>query len=106
MLEKTLENTLDCRKIKTINSKGNQSWIFIEGTDAEAEPPILWPPDVKSQFIGKDPDARKDKRQEEKGTTEDEMVGWYHQLNVYELSILSLFLCIRIGSVLCSLFSM
>ena len=75
MLEKTLESPLDCKKIKPVNPKGNQSWIVIGRTDAEAETPILWPPDVKSWFIGKDPDTGKDWRQEEKGTTEDEM-GW------------------------------
>ena len=73
VLEKTLENPLDCKEIKPVNPKGNQSWIFIGGTDAEAEVPILQPPDVKSRLIGKDPDAGKDWRQEEKGTTED---GW------------------------------
>ena len=81
VLEKTLESPLDCKKIKPVNSKGNQPWIFIERTDAEAEAPIRWPPDAKSQFIGKDPDAGKDWRQEEKGTTEGEMVGWHHWLN-------------------------
>ena len=75
VLEKTLESPLDC-KIKTVNPKGNQSWIVIGRTDSEAETPILWPPDTKSQFTGKDPDAGKDWRQE-KGTTEDEMVGWH-----------------------------
>ena len=75
VLEKTLESPLDCKEIKPINPKGNQPWIFIGRTDAEAEAPILWPPDVKSQLILKDPSARKDWRQEEKGTTEDEMVG-------------------------------
>ena len=77
-LEKTLESPLDCKEIKPVNLKGNQSWIFIERTDAEAETPILWPSDVKREFIGKDPDAGKDWRQEEKGTTEDEMVGRHH----------------------------
>ena len=77
VLEKTLESPLDC-KIKPINPKGNHSWIFIRGTNAEAEVPILWPPDAKSWLIGKDPDAGKDWKQEEKGTTEDEMVGWHH----------------------------
>ena len=67
-----------------INHKGNQSWIFIGRTDAEPEAPILWPPDVKRQFTGKDPDAGKDWRQEEKGTTEDEKVEWHHWLNGYE----------------------
>ena len=83
VLEKTLESPLDC-KIKSVNPKGNQSWTFIGGTDAEAEAPIFWPPDPKSWLIGKDPDAGKDWRQEEKGTTEDEMVGWHHWLNGYE----------------------
>ena len=77
VLEKTLKSPLESKEIQPVHPEGNQSSIFI---DAEAETRILWPPDVKSQFIGKDPDARKDKRQEEKGTTEDEMVGWYHQL--------------------------
>ena len=84
MLEKTLESPLGSKDIKLVNPKGNQSWIFIRRTDAEAEAPILWPPDVKSRLIGKDPDAGKDWRQEEKGTTEDEMVGWYHWLNGHE----------------------
>ena len=69
---------------KGVNPKGNQPWIFIGKTDAEAKAPILWPPDVKSQLTGKDPDAGKDWRQEEKGMTEDEMVGWHHQLNGHE----------------------
>ena len=73
VLEKTLESPLDCKEIKLVNPKGNQSWIFIRGTDAETEAPTLWPPDVKSQLIGKDPDAEKDGGQEEE-TTEDEMV--------------------------------
>ena len=79
----TLESPLDSKEIKPVNPKGNQSWIFIERTDAEAETPILWLPDVKNWLIGKDPDARKDWRQEE-GTTEDEMVGWHHWLNEQE----------------------
>ena len=74
VLEKTLESPLDCKEIKPVNPKGNQSWIFIGRTDAEAEAPILWPPDAKSQPFGKDPDAGKDGGQEEKGMTEDEMV--------------------------------
>ena len=74
MLEKTPESPLDCKEIKSINPKGNQSCIFIERTDAEAEAPVLWPPDEKSQLTGKDPDAGKDLRQE-KGATEDEVVG-------------------------------
>ena len=79
VLEKTLESPLDCKEIQTGNPKGNQSWIFIGRTDAEAETPILWPPDVKNWLTGKDPAAGKDWRQE-KGTTEDEMVGWHHWL--------------------------
>ena len=79
MLEKTLESPLDCKEIKPVNPKGNQSWIFTERTGAEA--PILCPPDAKSWLIGKAPDAGKDWRQEEKGMTEDKMVGWHHQLN-------------------------
>ena len=71
-------------KIKLVNPKGNQLWIFIGRTDAEAEAPILWPPDVKSQLIGKDPDAGKDWRQEEEGVTEDEMVVWHHRLDGHE----------------------
>ena len=81
VLEKALESPLDCMEIQPVHLKGNQSWIFIGRTDAEAEAPILWPPDVKSWLIWKDPDAGKDWRQEEKGTTEDEMVGWHHRLN-------------------------
>ena len=83
VLKKTFESPLDC-KVKPINPKGNKSWILIGRTDAEDEAPILWPPDAKSQLIGKDPYARKDWGQEEKGTTEDEMVGWHHQLNGHE----------------------
>ena len=79
VLEKTLESPLDCREIKPVNPKRNQSWIFIGTTDAEAEAPVPWPPDAKSQHIGKDSDAGKDWRQKEKGMTEDEMVGWHHQ---------------------------
>ena len=81
VLGKTLESPLDCEEIKPVNPKGNQSWIFIGRTDAEAETPILWPPDAKSWLIGQDPDAGKDWGQEKKGTTEDEMVGWHHRLN-------------------------
>ena len=84
VLEKTLENPLDCREIKPVNSKENQPWIFIGRTDAEAEAPILWPPDAKKWLIRKDREAWKDWRQEEKGMTEDEMVGWYHQLDGHE----------------------
>ena len=82
VLEKTLESPLDC-KIKPVNPKGNQSWIFIGRTDAKAETPNLWPPDVKS-WLRKDPDAEKDWGQKEKGVTEDEMVGWHHWLNGHE----------------------
>ena len=84
VLEKTLESPLDCKEIQPVHPKGNQSWMFIGRTDAEAETPILWPPDVKNWFIGKDPDAGKDWRQEEKGTTEEEMVGWHHWLDAQE----------------------
>ena len=84
VLEKILESPLDCKEIQSVNSKGNQSWIFIGRTDAEAEAPILWPSDEKSQLIRKDPDAGKDWRQEEKGMTEDEMVGWHHRLHGHE----------------------
>ena len=79
VLEKTLESVLDCKEIQPVHPKGNHSWMFIGRTDVET--PILWPPDVKSWLIWKDPDAGKDWGQEEKGTTEDEMVGWHHQLN-------------------------
>ena len=85
VLEKTLESPLDYKKIKPINPKGNQHWIFIRRTSAEAEAPILWPPNVKNWLIGKDFDAGKDWRQEEKGMTEDEMFGWHHQLNGHEI---------------------
>ena len=86
VLEKTIESPLDCTEIKPVNPKGNQHWIFTESTAAKAETPILWPPDAKSQLIGKDPDAGKDWGQEEKGTTEDEMVREHHQLNNMNLS--------------------
>ena len=78
VLDKTRESPLDCKEIKLFNPKGNQPWTFIGRTDSEAEFPILWPPDAKSLLIGKDPDAGKDWRKKEKGTTEDEMVGWRH----------------------------
>ena len=84
VLEKTPESPLDCKEIKPVHPKGNQSWIFIGRTDAEAETPVLWPPDAKNWLIWKDPDVGKDWRQEEKGMTEDEMVGWHHQLNGHE----------------------
>ena len=76
VLEKTLEIPLDCKEIQPVHPKGDQSWIFIGRNDVEAETPILWPPDVKSWLIRKDPDAGKDWKQEEKGTAENEMVGW------------------------------
>ena len=84
VLEKTLESPLDCKEIQPVQSKRDQSWVFTGRTDAEAETPVLWPPDVMIWIIGKDPDAGKDWRLEEKGTTEDEMVGWHHWLNGYE----------------------
>ena len=83
-LEKALESLLDCKEIKPVNPKGNQFWIFIGRTDAEAEAPMLWPPDVKYWLTGKNLDTGKDWRQGEKGTTEDEMVGWHHWLNGHE----------------------
>ena len=84
VLEKTLESPLDCKEIQTVHPKGNQFCIFIRRIDAEAETPILWPPDVKNWLIWKDPDAGKDWRWEEEGLTEDEMVGWHHRLNGHE----------------------
>ena len=84
VVEKTLESPLDCKEIKPVNPNGNQPCIFIGRTDAEAEGPILWPPDVKSWLIRKDPDAEKDWRQEEKGMTEDKMVRWHHWFNGHE----------------------
>ena len=83
-LEKTLESPLDCKEIQPVHSKGDQSWIFIGMTDAEAETPVLWPPDAKNWLIWKDPDAGKDLRQEKKGMKEHEMVGSHHQLNGHE----------------------
>ena len=84
VLEKTLESPLDSKEIQPVHPKGNQSWIFIGRTDAEAETPILWPPDGKNWYLGKDPDAEKDWRWEKKRMTEDEMVGWYHWFNGHE----------------------
>ena len=84
MLEKSLKSPLDYKEIQPVNLKGNQSWIFIGRTDAEAEALTLWPPDVKNWLFGKDPDAGNDWRWEEKGTTEDEMFGWHHQINGHE----------------------
>ena len=81
VLEKTLESPLDFKEIQPVHPKGDQSWVFIGRTDAEAETPVLWPPDAKSWLTGKDPDAGKDWGQEEKGMTEDEMVGWHHWLS-------------------------
>ena len=84
MLDKTLESPLDSKEIKPVKPKGNQSWIFTGRTDAEAEALILWPPDAKHKLTGKDHHVRKDWGQEEKGATEDEMIGWHHQLNGHE----------------------
>ena len=84
MLEKILETRLDCKEIQPVHPKGDQSWVFIERTDVEAETPILWPPDVKNWLIWKDPDAGKDWRWEETGMTGDEMFGWHHRLNGHE----------------------
>ena len=84
VLEETLESPLVCKEIQPVNPKRSQSWIFIRRIDVEAETPILWPPDAKSWLIWKDPDAGKDWRQEQKGTTENEIVGWHHQLNGHE----------------------
>ena len=100
MLEKTLESPLGCKEIQPVHLKGNQSWIFIGRTDAEAETPIFWPPDATNWLIGKAPDAGKDWRQEEKGTTEDEMVGWHHRLNGHEFEQ-ALGVGDRQGSLLC-----
>ena len=84
VLEKTLESPLDCKEIQLVRPKGDQSWVFIGRTDAEAETPILWPPHTKSWLIGKDPDTGRDWGQEEKGMTEDEMTGWHHRLDAHE----------------------
>ena len=84
VLEKTLESPLDCKEIQPVHPKGDQSWVFIGRTAAEAETPILWPPDVKNWLIWKDPDAGKDWKQKEKEMTEDEMVEWHHRLNGHE----------------------
>ena len=84
VMEKTLESPLDCKEMQPVHPKGNQSWIFIARTNAEAETPVLWPPDGKNWLIWKDPDGGKDWRPEEKGMTEDEMVGWHHQLSGHE----------------------
>ena len=100
MLDQTLENPPDSKKIKPVNPKGDQSWIFIGRTNAEAETPILWPPDAKSWPIRKDPDSRKDWRQEENGMTEDQVVGWHHQLNGHEFEQ-ALGDCEEQGSLVC-----
>ena len=84
VLEKTLESPLDCKEIQPVHPRGDQSWVFIERTNAEAEAPVLRLPDAKSQLIGKDPNAGKDWRQEEKGMAEGEMVGWHHLLDGHE----------------------
>ena len=84
VLEKTLESPLDCKEIQPVHPKGSQSWIFIGRANAETEPPVLWPLDVKNWLTGKDPDVGKNWRQEEKGMTEDKMTGWHHQLDGHE----------------------
>ena len=84
VLEKTLESPLDFKEILPVHPKGDQSWVFIGRTDAEAETPILWPPHVKCRLVGKDPDAERGWGQEEKGMTEDEMAGWHHRLDGHE----------------------
>ena len=84
VLEKTLASPLDCKEIQPVHPKGDQSWVFIGRTDAEVETPVHWPPHVKSCFIGKGPDAGKDWGQEEKGMTEDEMIGWHPRLDAHE----------------------
>ena len=100
VLEKLLESPLDSKEMKPVNPKDSELWIFPGRTDAEAEAPILRPPDVKSQLIGKDPDAGKDWRQEEKGTTEDEFAGWHHQLDGHEFEQAS-GVCDEQGSLAC-----
>ena len=81
VLEKTLESPLDCKETQPVHSEGDQPWVFFGRNDAKAETPVLWPPHVKSWLIGNDPDAGRDWGQEKKGTTEDEMAGWHHQLD-------------------------
>ena len=100
VLEKTLESPLDCKEIQPLHPKGDQSWLFMGRTDAEAETPILWPPDSNSWLIGKDPDAQRDCGQEEKGTTQDETVGWHQQLNEHEFGW-TLGVCDGQGSLAC-----
>ena len=87
VLEKTPKSPLDCKEIQPVHPKGDQSWVFIGRTDAEAETPIFWPPDMKSWLIRKDPETGKYWGQEEKGTTEDEMVGWHHWLSGHEFGL-------------------
>ena len=84
VLEKTLESPLDCKEIQPVHPKGDQSWLSVGRTDAEAETPIFWPPDVKSLLIANDPDSESDWEQEEKATTEDEVAGWHDRLNEHE----------------------
>ena len=84
VFEKTLESPLDCKETQLVHSKGDQSWVFMGRTGAEAETPVLWPPHAKNWLIGKDPDAGRDSEQEEKGTTKDEMAEWHHGLNGHE----------------------
>ena len=84
VLEKTLESPVDCKESQPVHPKGDQSWVFTGRTDAKAETPVLWPPDVKSRLIGKDPDIGRDWGQEEKGMTEDKMAGWHHRLDGHE----------------------
>ena len=84
VLKKILESPLDCKEVQPAHPKGDQSWVFIGRTDGEAKTPIFWPTDAKNWLVGKDPDAGTDRRQEEKGTTEDEMAGWHHQLDGHE----------------------
>ena len=84
MLEKDLENLLDCKEIQAVHPKGDQSWVFIERTNVEAETPILWPSNANSRLIGKDSDVGRDWGQEEKWTTEDEMAGWHHHIDAHE----------------------
>ena len=96
-LEKALESPLDGKGIQPVHPKGDQSWIFVARTDAEAETPILWPPDAKKWLIGRDPDAGKDWRWEEKGTTEEEMVGWHHWLGRHEFESAAELVMIYIG---------
>ena len=100
VLEKTFDSPLDCKEILPVHPKGNRSWIFIGRTDAEADTPILWPPDAESWLIWKDPDTQNDWRQEEKGTTDDKMVGWHHRPNADE-SELALAVCDGQGGLAC-----